>query len=59
MLFGNQSRQAFNILGRNIAAASFSNGLGLGIGFHVSGCFGDPSESHKPILLISEIFTDG
>lgn len=39
----------------NLAAASFSNGLGLGIGFYVyfSGHFRDPSESHKPILLIS------
>lgn len=48
----------------NLAAASFSNGLGLGIGFYVyfSGHFRDPSESHKPILLISEklpIYTDG
>lgn len=36
----------------NLAAASFSNGLILAIGFYVyfSCWFRDPSESHKPIF---------
>lgn len=36
----------------NLAAASFSNGLILGIGFDVyfPCCFQDPSESHRPVF---------